>query len=77
VVRAEAWQPLFDLDSLKVKSTPTQHNVKHLHLYQINGRIRFAEAELIRSKSKQEYQTILSEDRNLAGKNNETKKPAG
>jgi hypothetical protein len=51
--------------------------VKYLHLYQIKGQIRFGEAEPIQSESKQEYQTILCEDRKLAGKYNGTKKSAG
>jgi hypothetical protein len=38
--------------------------VEHLHLYQINGRIRLGEAEPIRSEPKQEYQTILCETEN-------------
>jgi hypothetical protein len=42
--------------------------MKHLHLYQINGRIRLGEAEPIRSESKPEYQMILCEGRKLAGK---------
>jgi hypothetical protein len=47
-------RPLFDLDNLRDKSTLIQHNVKHLHIYQINGQIRFGEAEQSRSESKQE-----------------------
>jgi hypothetical protein len=48
--------------------------MEHLHLYQINGRIRLGEAEPIQSKSKQEYQTILCEDRKLAGNYKEQRK---
>jgi hypothetical protein len=51
--------------------------MKHLHLYQINGWICFGEAEPIQSESKQEYQTILCEDRKLLGKYNGTKKSGG
>jgi hypothetical protein len=65
---------VFDIDSLRVKSTLTQHHVKRLHFYQINGRNRLDEVEPIRSKSKQEYQTILFGNRKLVGKYKEQRK---
>jgi outer membrane biogenesis lipoprotein LolB len=45
-----------NLYSIRVKSTQTQHKLEHLHLYQINGRIRLDKVEPIQSKSEQKYQ---------------------
>jgi hypothetical protein len=39
-----------NLYSLRVKSTLTEHKLKHLHLYKINGRSRLGKVEPIRSK---------------------------
>jgi hypothetical protein len=58
-----------NLYSIRIKSTLTQHQTVHLHLYQINGRIRLGQAELIRSGSKQKYQQFYVKTENWQEKN--------
>jgi hypothetical protein len=50
------------LYSIRVKSTLTGHKREHLHLYQINGRIRLGKVEPIRVKT--EISAILCETDN-------------
>jgi hypothetical protein len=67
-----------NLYSIRVKSTLTQHQTEHLHLYQINGRFRLGQVEPIQFESKQKYQQFYvgtenwrenKENKEIGGKN--------
>jgi hypothetical protein len=61
---------------IRVNSTLTRHQTEHLHLYQINVRIRLGQAEPIRSESKQKYQQYYVRTENWR-ENNENKEIGG